>query len=162
MWTRQEFLDLASRDVLTFGVAVGEQVDALATAMADDERILGFLVNLVFDETTGERTEWLVHLLTEKTLMYFAADHAGATDSKRFSPGAFASVSTRSLGLERDPADGEALHSIRGTEVCADFSVGGGYLLFSGSQWYDQWGGNVTDVAIEGAAAFLANLPRLA
>lgn len=161
MWSRDDFLQLVREDSLTFGAALGEQADALAEVLADDARVDGFLVNLQRDESTGEPSVWTVHVLTDATLLWFAADREGRTSAHRYAPDAFAGVSMRSLGIDRAPTDGVTLHAIRNLEARADLRVGGGYVLFSGSEWYDQWGGNVTDLAVTGAAAFFRRLLRM-
>lgn len=162
MWSREDFLQLVREDSVTFGVALGEQVDALAELLAEDAAVHGFLVNLQFDESTGERSVWTVHVLRDATLLWFAVDREGNTSGHRYAPDAFAGIEFRNLGIDRAPTDSAHLHAIRNLEARADLRVGGGCVLFSGSEWYDQWGGNVTDLAEKGAAAFFESMPRLA
>lgn len=161
MWSRQEFLELVQRDPLTFGPALSEHAEELNAVLADDAQVVGFLVNLVHDDVTGERSEWLVHILTEATLVWIGVDRSGGADTKRYSSGAFSCVSSRAVGLDRSPNDSEALHWVRNRKVRCDFSVGGGYYLFEGPAWYAQWGGNVTDLAVQGATALFNGLPGL-
>ena len=161
MWDRETFLELVRHDPLTFGVALGEQADGLAELLGADASVRGFLVNLQLDDSTGERIVWTIHVLTDVTLVRFAASREGETAGHRFSPDAFSDIEVLTAEVDAAPADTAALHSIRSRVARANLRVGGGYILFSGSEWYDQWQGSVTDLAVEGVAGFFDGLPLL-
>lgn len=162
MWDRGTFIQLVQQNPLTFGVALTEQTEGLQRLLGTDSCVRGFLVSLQLDESTGERIAWTIHVLTDTTLVRFAVSRDGETAGHRYAPDAFTDVDVHTLARNPSPTDATALHEIRIRECRADFRVGGGYALFSGAEWYDQWQGNVTDLAVEGATAFFAGLPRLA
>lgn len=159
MWDRETFLELVRHDPLTFGVALGEQTDGLAELLGADAFVRGFLVNLQLDDSTGERIVWTIHVLTDVTLVRFAASGEGETAGRRYSPDAFSDIEVLTAEVDAAPADTAALHALRSRRARADLRVGGGCILFSGSEWYDQWQGSVTDLAVEGAAGFFDGLP---
>jgi hypothetical protein len=162
MWTADEFLSLLKADALTFGVALGEHWSEVAALLADDESVRGFIVYLGFDATSHERIEWTLHALTESTLVIFnVRPRNGVTGSHRYAPNAFAQVSSRSLGAQRDPFDSDELHHLRDTEMRVTLLQDGSHTFYDGSEWFAMWQGSVTDLAVRGASQFFANLPHL-